>query len=169
MAGLTAFLGLGSNLRRESSLLLGLDYLQRMFGPLVVSSLYESSAVGYQGPPYYNLALSFTCELDAFTLARRLRQIEFTLGRPVHSAKFTPRALDIDFLMLGHTVISSKELTLPRTDILSQEFVLAPLAEIAPDIPHPVRQRCFAELLRDWPYPSICQCYPLTKLSSPLA
>ncbi|MDT8406074.1 MAG: 2-amino-4-hydroxy-6-hydroxymethyldihydropteridine diphosphokinase [Methylococcales bacterium] len=165
----TVFLGLGSNLKRAPSLRAGLRFLTQHFGPLTVSSVYESPASGYQGPCYYNLAVGLTTPLDVWTLARRLKQSEFALGRPANSRKFSPRALDIDLLLYEQHMIDSHALTLPRADVLRDAFVLAPLAEIAPDYQHPLTQRALAEHWQDWPKPVTCQRLPLSIIGWPLA
>lgn len=130
----TAWLSLGSNVERERHIHEGLDALAARFGALRVSSVYESAAVGFDGPAFYNLAVGLETDLAPEKLVEALRIIEDHHGRDRSQPRFSDRTLDIDLLLLGSLQGRFGDVELPRPDITRQPFVLGPLAEIAPDL-----------------------------------
>lgn len=140
------FLSLGSNVDREMHISTALRELSALFGQLTVSSIYESEAVGFDGDPFFNLAVKFQSVLPVAEIARMLRDVEIAHGRTAGSRKFEPRGLDIDLLLYGEQVIKEGAIKLPREDIDGLAFVLEPLAEIAPEAKHPVLGQSFASL-----------------------
>lgn len=144
------YVSLGSNIQREANTRAGIQSLQQHFGDLILSSVYESDAVGFSGDRFYNLVIGFDTELDATTLARQLREIELAHGRDREGKKFTSRTLDLDLLLYGDAIIDQPGLKIPRDDILKYAFVLWPLAEIAPQSKHPQLKRTYAELWKEF-------------------
>jgi len=140
------FLGLGSNVERERNLFLGLEALQKMFGELTLSPVYDSVAVGFDGDPFLNLVVAVQTELELIEMAQRLRQIETDFGRPPNAQRYSARHLDIDVLTFGDAVGVYSGIVLPREEILEQAFVLRPLAELAPNALHPARRVSYAQL-----------------------
>ncbi len=140
------FLSLGSNVDRETHVPKALAELSGLFGPLTVSSVYESEAVGFDGAPFYNLAVKFDSELPVEEIARILRDVETAHGRTGESRKFESRRLDIDLLLYGDKVMEEGRLRLPRDEITRFAFMLEPLAEIAPNFKHPTLGVDFAHL-----------------------
>ncbi len=127
-----AYVALGSNLgdRRES-----LRRAVLAFNDVVaVSHLYETEPVG--GPDnqgaYLNMVIGLDTELDPFALLARCRSVEAELGR-VRTVRNAPRTLDADVLLYGDVRIDSEELTVPHPRMWERRFVMAPLADIAPD------------------------------------
>ncbi|PPD43134.1 MAG: 2-amino-4-hydroxy-6-hydroxymethyldihydropteridine diphosphokinase [Methylobacter sp.] len=152
------FISIGSNVEREQHISAGLKSLEQTFGKLVLSSVYESEPVGFSGNAFYNLVAGFDSGLDAKTIARLLRQLEFAHGRATDSKKFSSRTLDLDLLLFGDWVVNEDGLQIPRADIERYAFVLEPLAEIAPDLKHPVLQLSYAQLWANMPKDGIRQC-----------
>jgi 2-amino-4-hydroxy-6-hydroxymethyldihydropteridine diphosphokinase len=144
------FLSLGSNVEREIHIPQALKELQDLFGRLVVSSIYESAAVGFDGDPFHNLVVKFCSDLPVLEIARLLREIEFKHGRSKASKKFESRALDIDLILFGEQIIEQGRIKLPRDEIIHCAFVLEPLAEIAPRLKHPVLGIEFARLWQEF-------------------
>lgn len=134
---LQAWLSIGSNLQREQNIIAALDALQQSFGQLVVSPIYENVAVGFDGPPFYNLVVGISTNFPAADLHKAMRQIEDDNGRLRTAEKFSDRSLDVDLLMLGDQVTDAGGKHLPRDDILKYGFVLKPLVDVAPDLIHP--------------------------------
>ena len=140
------WLSLGSNQNRDVSIRGAVKALDEQFGPLVVSRVYESDAVGFSGEPFYNLVVGFDSELPHEALMPRFRQIEADFGRQRGSEKFSSRTLDIDLLTYGDLVQKGESYELPRDEIEKYSFVLCPLAEVAPDQCHPVTGEQFAKM-----------------------
>jgi 2-amino-4-hydroxy-6-hydroxymethyldihydropteridine diphosphokinase len=144
------YLGLGSNIERERYITVGLDAMQGLLGELALSSVYDSAAVGFEGQPFLNLVVAADTDLDLEHLAARLRHIEVEHGRPVNATRYSPRQLDIDILTYDDLVGEFSGVTLPREEILQNAFVLCPLAELAPEVLHPVAKRSYQTLWQDY-------------------
>lgn len=146
------YIGLGSNLgNRVSNMMLGLDHIETLAERITVSSLYETSPVGFQGQPrFMNAVCRISTRLNPFTLMAQCKKIESQLGRS-RSFPNAPRVIDIDILMHGHTVIHSPWLQIPHKSMVSRAFVLIPLAEIAPNLLHPVFKTSVKQLLEKIP------------------
>ena len=135
----TIYLSMGANLgERKENLLAAIAQLPAA-GVQVerVSSLYETEPVGYLVQPWFlNCVVMGETEVPAEELLRRLREIEMRMGSKKEFAK-GPRLLDIDILLYGNETIGMVELQVPHPRMLERRFVLAPLAEVAPELSHP--------------------------------
>jgi 2-amino-4-hydroxy-6-hydroxymethyldihydropteridine diphosphokinase len=140
------YLGLGSNIERERYLLAGLDAMQRLFGALRLSSVYDSPAIGFDGQPFLNMVIGVETDLSVADLIQALRAIEYAHGRSPHASRFSSRQLDIDLLTYGDACGVVDGVVLPREEILENAFVLRPLAELAPEAVHPGVGRRYADL-----------------------
>jgi 2-amino-4-hydroxy-6-hydroxymethyldihydropteridine diphosphokinase len=151
----TAYIALGSNLGdRREYLDRALQALRERPGIVVkqVSSYYETAPVG--GPPgqgdFLNATAELQTELEPEELLRALLEIEQRLGR-VRQARHGPRTIDLDLLLYDDLVRSEMDLIVPHPHMHERLFVLQPLAEIAPNLRHPVlgeRIRALCDLLR---------------------
>lgn len=137
------YVGFGSNVEPETHLAEALAELTRRFGPLDCSSLYRSPAFGFAGDDFLNLVAGFSSEIDADGVDEILSRTEYAGGRKRGPVRFAPRTLDLDLLLYGSAVDPRRRL--PREDVLFYPFVLAPLAEIAPEIRHPVTGESLGE------------------------
>lgn len=140
------WISLGSNLERETSLRAAVRLLRARYGPLVLSSVYESAAVGFEGAPFYNLVAGFEAREPVASLNAALRTIETACGRARGGEKFASRTLDLDLLTYGRLTGCLGDCTLPRDEILHHAFVLGPLAEVAGEESHPLQHRSYREL-----------------------
>jgi 2-amino-4-hydroxy-6-hydroxymethyldihydropteridine diphosphokinase len=148
-----AYLLTGGNLgNREEFLSRAKELLEKHCGKLAaVSSIYETAAWGNtEQPAFLNQALELHTRLTALQLIRKILKVEKMMGR-VRKEKYGPRNIDIDILLFNDEVYDISFLNLPHPQMQNRRFALLPLAEIAPDIIHPVLKKTITELLHDCP------------------
>lgn len=137
-----AWVGIGANLGdARANVLDAIERLQRLPGTrlLQASSLYRTAPIDSSGDDYVNAVASLDTDLDAHALLHALFDIEQAHGRerPYRNA---PRTLDLDLLLFGDQVIAdAPSLLVPHPRLHERAFVLAPLAELAPDLVVPGR------------------------------
>jgi len=144
------FISIGSNIDKEIHIPSSIAALQKHFGEVILSSFYETAAVGFEGDEFINLIVQFSSELDAKNVAKLLRQIELEHGRTRDSRKYAARTLDLDLVLYGDLILSDGRLQIPRDEIERYAFVLEPLAEIAADLLHPVSKKSYAQLWEEY-------------------
>ena len=140
------YVGLGSNVDRETRLRQAVDALRKHFGALSLSPVYDSAAVGFDGFDFLNLVAGFDTELEVEQVAAIFRDIENELGRDRSLPKFSSRSIDLDILTYGDMVLDLPGIRLPRPEILENAFVLKPLQDLAPDTLHPECGETYAVL-----------------------
>lgn len=127
------FLGFGSNLgdRRRNLL----DAVESLSGRVAVSQVYETEPVG--GPsgqePYLNCVVELRTSLSPRQLLGVCHRLEAAAGR-VRNERWGPRTLDVDVLLVGNLIVDEPDLTIPHPRMWDRRFVLAPLAELAPEL-----------------------------------
>jgi len=149
----TAYLGLGSNVgNREQHLENALSKLAASDLRVTrVSSVYETEPVGFIAQrSFLNLVAEIETGLFPLQLLGRIAKIEQALGR-VRTVPNGPRTIDLDILLYGRAVIHSARLELPHPRMAERRFVLAPLAELAPDLRHPVTHKSVRVMLEAAP------------------
>lgn len=149
-----AYLSLGSNLEPRRHLRAALDELRARFGAIDVSPAYRSRAVGFDGADFVNLAVALDTELEPEALNEWLHALEDRHGRRRDVPRYADRTLDVDIVLYDQRVIEGPgHLQIPRAE-LRHAFVLRPLADIAPDLRHPLSGRGMAELWAAFPQQS---------------
>ena len=132
------YISIGSNINAEKNVRLAIHALQDHYGKLILSSVYESEAVGFDGDNFLNLVVGLNTEDDVYAVASTLRTIEDENGRDRSGPRFSPRTVDLDLLLYDDLILKEESLELPRDEITKNAFVLLPLEEIAPQLIHPV-------------------------------
>jgi 2-amino-4-hydroxy-6-hydroxymethyldihydropteridine diphosphokinase len=149
MPKVDAYIGIGSNLgdRRDfCSRALGLLGMLPRSALSGYSSGYETEPVGDVGGPFLNLVARIETKLPAKRLVEILLETERGLGRDLEDRK-GPRTIDLDLLLYGNQVLNESGLIVPHPRLHLRRFVLAPLAELAPDFRHPVLRLTVSALL----------------------
>ena len=145
----TVYLSLGSNIgNRQGNLDKALDLLSQRLRVGQVSSIYDTEPVGnINQPRFLNLVCQAYTRLAPTELLALAKGIESKLGRAPGKSN-APRPIDIDILFYGDQAIETPELVIPHPRLTKRAFVLIPLAEIAPELVHPVSGKTIRELLQ---------------------
>lgn len=148
------YLSLGSNQEPHRYLRAALDELRARFGDIDISPAYRSAAVGFDGADFINLAVGLDTELSPNELNDWLHALEDRHGRRRDVPRYADRTLDVDIVLYADLVTQGPgHLDIPRKE-LKHAFVLKPIADIAPEMRHPVNGRTMAELWTAFPVES---------------
>ena len=150
----TLYLSLGTNLGdRQLNLETALTLIGQKIGTIqAMSGVLETVSWGYDSPNrFLNLAVKVKTGLTPQETLKASKGIEKEMGRTTKTDTngYQDRIIDIDILMYNDMVMETPELTLPHKLMHKRRFVLEPLAEIAPELVHPVMQKTIRELLHD--------------------
>jgi 2-amino-4-hydroxy-6-hydroxymethyldihydropteridine diphosphokinase len=142
------FLALGSNMgNRLANLKAAINNLTPQMSVKIKSSVYETPPLGFtEQAPFLNQVIMVNTYLEPQALLSHLKRLEAALGRVPHFQN-GPRLIDIDILFFDDLMIDTHTLAIPHPRLHERAFVLVPLAEIAPDLVHPVLRRPNHELL----------------------
>ena len=148
MSATMIYLALGSNLGdRLANLKAALAALPPAVSVLAESPVYETPPWGYTDQPaFLNMTLKGETDLEPLSLLAHLKRLESELGR-LPAVRWGPRRIDIDLLFYDDLVLHTDQLTLPHPRLHERAFVLVPLADLAPDLVHPVLAWTVRELL----------------------
>ena len=138
------YLSLGSNQGNKlENLQQAVDLIAEKIGIISkISSIYKTAAWGFESNDFYNICLQVSTGLNPENLLKTITEIELLLGRKRTSEKeYKARTIDIDILFFDNEIIFSKELIVPHKEMLNRRFVMVPLAEIAPNLLHPIEKQ----------------------------
>jgi len=148
----TAYIGIGSNMGdRRWNCLDSIDRIGEVDNCEILSAsrFYITEPVGVEGQEWYlNGAVSISTGLPALDLIKRLLDIEADMGR-VREKKWGPRIIDLDILIFGNDIINDGILTVPHPMMHLRRFVMAPMADLAPDLMHPVLGKTMIEIFNE--------------------
>lgn len=143
------YLSLGANLgNREANLQQAIELIKERLGEVIaISSFIETAAWGKTDQPdFLNLALQVATKHSPLVALSIIQEIEHQLGRE-RKEKWGARLIDIDIIFWENQLISEVQLTVPHPLMHERTFVLIPMAEIAPEMEHPVLKKKMKELL----------------------
>ena len=145
-----AYIGFGSNIGdRLTHIQNAIRALSKTEGITLqkISSVYKTDPVGYEAQAQFlNGVVAIQTHLPPLSLLHTLKNIETAIGRQ-HRIRWGPREIDLDILIYGDLCLQTEKLVIPHPEMHRRRFVLAPLAEIAPDLVHPVLKESVQTLL----------------------
>jgi 2-amino-4-hydroxy-6-hydroxymethyldihydropteridine diphosphokinase len=146
----TVYIGLGSNLGdRVANLREAGQRLSAIVKIEKASQLYVAAPLGYiRDDAFVNAVIRGTTALKPLELLEMMQAIEAAMGRR-SGVQYGPRPIDLDLLFYGAVQMETRKLSIPHPRIAQRAFVLKPLAEIAPDLMHPVLYYTISQLLQD--------------------
>ena len=150
----TVYLSLGTNIgNRNENLTRAIELLSLALGPYTaLSSFIETAPWGFESKNgFLNCTVAYETELTPLELLDTTEGIERELGRTTKSTggKYHDRIIDIDILLYGNETVATERLTIPHPLMHLRDFVLEPLAQIAPDVLHPTIAKSIRELARE--------------------
>lgn len=134
------YISIGSNIEPLRYIRSSIRALRQYYDKLILSSVYETEAVGFEGDNFYNLVVGFDTEMELDKVNRTLKQIENDNNRQRTSERFSARTLDLDLLLYDNFIF--------KDEILKYAFVIMPLAEIAPRSLHPITKQSYRYLAK---------------------
>lgn len=132
------YISIGSNIEPLHYIRSSIRTLREYYDKLILSSVYETEAVGFEGDNFYNLVVGFDTEIEMDKIITTLKQIENDNNRQRTSERFSARTLDLDLLLYDNVIF--------KDEILKYAFVIIPLAEIAPRSVHPITKQSYRYL-----------------------
>ena len=145
-----AFIGIGSNEGdRLQHISRAVQRLRDLPGIELeqMATIYDTEPVGPPQPDYLNTVVSIATTLEPRPLLDRLKAIERDLGRTPSAARWGPRVIDLDLLLYDDRIVHEPDLVIPHPRMHERRFVLQPLAQLAPNLVHPVLNKTIQDLL----------------------
>ncbi len=141
------YLALGSNLgNRSNNLQVAIGHLAPQVNHIVQSKVYETEPWGYSDQPLFlNQVIKANTELEPQELLTFVKDIEALMGR-TETFRFGPRVIDLDILFYDDLILTLPDLSIPHPRIAERAFILVPLAEIAPELSHPIYRKTILQL-----------------------
>jgi 2-amino-4-hydroxy-6-hydroxymethyldihydropteridine diphosphokinase len=148
-----AILLLGSNIEREKNIRLALDFLRQHTCVLRQSGIWETEAIGSDGPNFLNVALEIATDLDAASIkSEPIHTIEQQLGRVRTGDKNAPRTIDVDLIVYNDQVLDD--------GLWTKSFVAQPVSELIPTLTHPDNGKSLGEIAAQLKSSAFAEPYP---------
>jgi 2-amino-4-hydroxy-6-hydroxymethyldihydropteridine diphosphokinase len=116
-----------------------------------MATIAETPPLGPTQRDYLNTVIEVETTLSPQELLGCVKRLEQQLGRAPSPPRWSPRIIDVDILLYADRIVEEERLTIPHPHMHRRRFVLEPLAQLAPDLVHPVLKRTVRELLEDLP------------------
>jgi 2-amino-4-hydroxy-6-hydroxymethyldihydropteridine diphosphokinase len=145
------FIAAGSNVEPLPNLRIALNHLRNHYPDLRLSNTYRNPAVGFIGEDFINLVVGFATGDSLDQVITNMHEAEALCGRLRTAPKYEPRSMDLDLLLYGRKICDEPALKLPRPDLLKRSFMLRPMAELAPNLLHPVLGKTMQQLWDESP------------------
>lgn len=146
------FLGIGGNIGdKRKNIIRVAELIEKKLGKILLSSsLYETPAWGFQSEDsFWNQVIQIETVLEAEELLWRINEIEEDFGRERGRERYSSREMDIDILYFNAEYFETKSLIIPHPRIQERRFVLVPLAEIVPNLLHPLLRMTSVTMLEN--------------------
>lgn len=146
------YLSLGSNMgNRFENLQTAVDFLFEKIGSVVkISPVYETPAMGFEGSPFLNCALWLQAQMKPSVVLKTILEIEQRMGRERNGNKaYANRPIDIDIVFIDDLTINTETLSVPHPEMEKRKFVLQPIADLDPQLVHPVSQKSIVKILAE--------------------
>lgn len=151
----TVYIGIGSNLGDPyENCIKAVEVIREQpFCEMeALSPFYRTQPVGIEGENWFiNAVLSINTSLSSVELIEMLLDIEKKMGRTRSGLRWESRIIDLDVLLIGDEIINDKNLIVPHPRMHTRRFVMAPMADIAPELIHPVQGKSMEDILHDIP------------------
>lgn len=144
------YISVGSNIEAHKHIRGAANALREKYSELIISSIYESKAIGFEGDNFLNLVIGADTNDDVIAVSQTLHQIEDKFGRERTGPKFSSRTLDLDLLVYDDLIMDEQGIQIPRDEITKNAFVLWPLAEIAPELKHPQIAKSYTQMWQEY-------------------
>ena len=142
---------MGSNIDARSNISSGIDALRKKFYRVDLSPVYQTTAFGFEGEDFINLVAQINTGMAPLELKKFLNDLEDQHQRNRDAPRYSDRTLDIDILLYDDLYLMSPELNIPRGEVMTAAHVLKPLADLAPDLLHPVCRKPISEIWDEFP------------------
>jgi len=143
------YVAVGSNVDPLTNLRRALNELSKHYA-LRLSPVYRNRAVGFEGDDFINLVVGFATEDTVEQVIERLHSAEAGCGRPRDAPKWAPRTMDLDLLLYGDIVRNESGIKLPRADLVKRAYMLRPMAELAPQVRHPILDKTMQNIWNEF-------------------
>jgi 2-amino-4-hydroxy-6-hydroxymethyldihydropteridine diphosphokinase len=155
------YVSIGSNIEPQKNIGNAVKILRQQYNTILLSPVYRSAAVGFEGDEFLNLVAGIDTQLNLEEIKKGLTALERQFGRKDNHKGFQSRTLDLDLLLFNDVIRHDDQFDLPRAEIEQYAFVLKPLSDIAPDKIHPESGQSLSTMWRNFTDNGSLKIFPL--------